>query len=57
VPGTPGQLYNIEDDPAEQANRWDERQDVVAELRGLLQRYREEGRSVPYRGGSDGDGC
>jgi arylsulfatase A-like enzyme len=49
VPGTPGQLYNIADDPSEQVNLWNERSDIVSQLRGLLGRYQEQGRSVPHR--------
>jgi len=49
VPDTRGQLYNMVDDPLEQENLWDERQDIVVHLRGLLERYQELGRSVPHR--------
>ena len=48
-PGAPGQLYNIEDDPAEQVDLWDKRQDIIADMRKLLENYRKRGRSVPYR--------
>jgi len=37
VPGSPGQLYNIADDPYERTNLWDKRQDIVAELKALLE--------------------
>ena len=46
VPGTPGQLYNIVDDPAERENLWDQREDIVAELRTILERQQSQGRSV-----------
>jgi arylsulfatase A-like enzyme len=46
VPGSPGQLYDLQADPGEQTNRWGERQDVVDQLTTLLKRYRQEGRSV-----------
>ena len=49
APGSPGQLYNIADDPSEQVNLWNERADVVAQLRVLLERYQEQRRSVPHR--------
>ncbi len=41
----PGQLYDLQADPGETTNRYAERPEVVAELSGLLQRYRREGRS------------
>lgn len=40
VPGAPGQLYNLADDPAEKHNLWDERPDKVAELKAVLQSVR-----------------
>jgi len=49
VPGTPGQLYDLEADPGEQANLWDKRKDIVSKLTTLLRHYQEEGRSVPHR--------
>jgi arylsulfatase A-like enzyme len=36
VPGTPGQLYHVFDDPAETRNLWEDRLDVVEELGNLL---------------------
>jgi arylsulfatase A len=45
----PGQLYDIDRDPAEQQNLWDTRPDVVHELTALLDGYRERGRSAPSR--------
>jgi len=43
----PGQLYDLEADPGETTNRYAERPEVVAELSGLLERYRRSGRSAP----------
>ena len=40
VPGSPGQLYNMIDDPFEQLNLWNSRQDIVTELRELLEHHR-----------------
>ncbi len=42
-----GQLYNLEDDPGEEENRYADRPEIVAELRELLEEYRESGRSRP----------
>ena len=42
-----GQLYNMETDPSEQHNLWNERPDVVVELGALLERQRREGRTRP----------
>jgi arylsulfatase A len=44
-PERPGQLYNLEEDPGERSNVIDERPEIVARLRTLLQRYRQTGRS------------
>ncbi len=44
-PGTPGQLYNITEDPAEQQNLWDDHPEVIRHLTALLDKYRREGRS------------
>jgi arylsulfatase A-like enzyme len=48
-PGTPGQLYNLADDPGETLNLWSDRPDIVAQLTALLEKYRRDGRSVPLR--------
>ena len=42
IPDSPGQLYNIDDDPAEQHDLWDERRDIVSSLRQLLGHYQQE---------------
>ena len=49
MPGTPGQLYDLETDPGEQTNLWDKQKDIVTSLTTLLERYQKEGRSVPSR--------
>jgi arylsulfatase A len=46
VPGSPGQLYNIKDDPYEERDLWEERPAIVAELTDLLETYRQNGRSA-----------
>jgi arylsulfatase A len=46
VPGSPGQLYNMKDDPWEVYNHFAKRSDVVKELTEIVQRYRASGRSV-----------
>lgn len=40
-------LYNLADDPAETTNVAEEHPEKVAELRALLNRYRDSGRSTP----------
>ncbi len=42
-----GQLYNLEEDPAEENNVYEDYPEVVEELRALLQQYRDTGRSRP----------
>ncbi|NQT88804.1 arylsulfatase, partial [bacterium] len=45
-PGGPtGQLYDLEADPAETTNLWQQHPDIVADLGRLLDTYRERGRS------------
>ena len=41
VKGTPGQLYNLDTDPAERENLWESRPQVVAELSKLLDNTRQ----------------
>ncbi len=43
----PIQLYNLKTDPSEQSNVYDEHPEVVSELKALLKKYIEEGRSTP----------
>ena len=45
VPGTPGQLYDLEDDPQEQNDLWDENPEVVQRLARLLDDYKTRGHS------------
>jgi len=44
-PGTPGQLYDLADDPGETDNLWAAQPEVVAEMAALVARQREAGRS------------
>jgi len=46
-PGRPGQLYNLDEDPAERNNLFDEHPAIVKRLASLLERYKKEGRSAP----------
>jgi arylsulfatase A-like enzyme len=46
-PGSPGQLYNLESDPYEESDLWEEHQDIVERLSRLLEKYKSEGRSAP----------
>jgi len=48
-PGTPGQLYNLAEDPAESNDLWEERPEIVARLTALLDKYKQDGRSAPRR--------
>jgi arylsulfatase A len=43
----PGELFNLREDLIEKTNRYAERPEIVQELRALLTRYRESGRSTP----------
>jgi len=45
--GPRGQLYDLEDDPGETRNLWNDKPDVVERLTSLLERYKSEGRSRP----------
>jgi arylsulfatase A-like enzyme len=45
-PGTPGQLYNLKEDPYEQKDLYEKHPEVVDRLRDLLDRYVREGRSA-----------
>ena len=42
-----GQLYHLGDDPGEQNNLFREEPERMAELRALLEKYRNDGRSAP----------
>ncbi len=41
------QLYDLEVDPKEQINLYDKRPEIVDELREVLRKYIEQGRSTP----------
>lgn len=43
----PGQLYNLREDTGETNNLYEQRPDVVLQLRSLLEKYKTEGRSAP----------
>ncbi|HDZ69332.1 MAG TPA: twin-arginine translocation signal domain-containing protein [Phycisphaerales bacterium] len=43
----PGQLYDMETDPEEQNNLYNSRQDIVTELKTLLELYKSQGYSRP----------
>jgi len=47
APDTPGQLYNLEDDPGETSNLYAVRPEMVKELKALLEEARTSGRSAP----------
>jgi arylsulfatase A-like enzyme len=47
VPGSPGQLYNLVEDPLEQNDLWEKHSEIVARLTALLEQYKKEGRSAP----------
>jgi len=56
VPGAPGQLYSLGDDPGETTNLFDDRPDLVAHLSELLAGWRRAGRSAPPRARTDRGG-
>ena len=43
----PGELFNLKDDLSELKNRYAEHPEKVKELKGLLQKYKTQGRSAP----------
>ena len=45
----PGELYDLSQDPAEHKNLYGERPEIVKELKALLEKYKQESRSVPCR--------
>lgn len=45
----PGELYDLAKDPAERKNLYGEHPEIVKELSALLQKYKKDGRSVPFR--------
>jgi hypothetical protein len=48
VPGTPGQLYNLEKDSCENCDLWNVMPGKVAELNTLLNQYIQQGHSRPF---------
>jgi len=50
APDTPGQLYNLDDDPGETTNLVAEMPERAAALKALLDESRRSGRSVPRQG-------
>ena len=46
---TERQLYNLDEDPYEMRNLWEERPEIIARLQALLAKYEAEDRSVPRR--------
>jgi len=45
--GSPGELYNLKDDPGETTNLWDKRPGIVERLSALLEKYKKDGRTRP----------
>jgi arylsulfatase A-like enzyme len=46
-PASPGQLYNLADDPYEKNDLWDKHPEIVARLTELLETYKRQGYSRP----------
>ena len=42
----PGELFNLREDPAQRHNRYGEKPELVLELKSLLKKYQQEGRST-----------
>ena len=55
--GSPGQLYNLADDPGEENNLFGKNPQKVKELAELLESYRTEGRSSPRKKASSLHNC
>ncbi|MDA1137043.1 MAG: arylsulfatase [Planctomycetota bacterium] len=49
APNTPGQLYNLDEDPGERTNLCLENPEIVKELKTKLDEFVKSGRSVPIR--------
>jgi len=45
----PGELYNLKEDISQKNNLYGNNPEKVTELKTLLEKYKEEGRSVPNR--------
>jgi len=46
-PGSPGQLYNLADDPYEENDLWEKHPEIVEHLASLLEKYKTQGYSRP----------
>ena len=49
APGAPGQFYDLDVDPGETTNLYFEHPQVVRELKAVIDRFVESGRSAPLR--------
>ena len=49
APNAPGQLYNLKTDPGETTNLYNERPEIVKDLKAQLEAFRKNGRSAPAR--------
>ena len=49
-PDSPGQLYNLAEDPGETKNLYSKYPEIVGELKDLLEASKKSGRSAPERG-------
>ena len=49
APDTPGQLYNLDDDPGETVNLVEKSPEIASELKIQLDAYVKSGRSAPKR--------
>lgn len=43
----PGELFNLREDSSQRDNRYSEKPELVLELKSLLKKYQQEGRSIP----------
>lgn len=49
APEAPGQLYNLDTDPGETDNLYFKHPEIVEELKSQLEKYKQSGRSAPFR--------
>ena len=49
----PGELFNLRDDLSERRNRFEDKPDVVRELKELLEKWKHDGRSTPWPAHAD----
>ncbi|HIF40128.1 MAG TPA: arylsulfatase [Planctomycetes bacterium] len=52
APEAPGQLYRLDEDPGETTNLYFKHPEIVEELKGKLEEFKGDGRSVPVRPGA-----